>query len=219
MMNFAVFCILIGGLGLVIGAVLFLTQLVLKNNKMRSKQILLFSTIVVVLGIVIGIAAPSTNNDQKNTLTTSSTISDTGSELSDSTNSITSSFDLESSLPSSENKEIDINEYSTEITYDELARNPEKNKGKKIILSGTIIQVIEGKDYSQYRLAVDGNYDHIVFIEIPKSLLSSRILENDIIKIYGQSYGTIDYESTLSGNITVPAITVDKFEISGQADQ
>lgn len=219
MMNFAVFCILIGGLGLVIGAVLFLTQLVLKNNKMRSKQILLFSTIVVVLGIVTGIAAPSTNNDQKNTLTTSSTISDTGSELSDSTNSITSSFDLESSLPSSENKEIDINEYSTEITYDELARNPEKNKGKKIILSGTIIQVIEGKDYSQYRLAVDDNYDHIVFIEIPKSLLSSRILENDIIKIYGQSYGTIDYESTLSGNITVPAITVDKFEISGQADQ
>ncbi|EGO8540223.1 hypothetical protein EKQ18_09480 [Enterococcus faecalis] len=219
MMNFAVFCILIGGLGLIIGAVLFLTQLVLKNNKMRSKQILLFSTIVVVLGIVTGIAAPSTNNDQKNTLTTSSTISDTGSELSDSTNSITSSFDLESSLPSSENKEIDINEYSTEITYDELARNPEKNKGKKIILSGTIIQVIEGKDYSQYRLAVDDNYDHIVFIEIPKSLLSSRILENDIIKIYGQSYGTIDYESTLSGNITVPAITVDKFEISGQADQ
>ncbi len=219
MMNFAVFCILIGGLGLVIGAVLFLTQLVLKNNKMRSKQILLFSTIVVVLGIVTGIAAPSTNNDQKNTLTTSSTISDTGSELSDSTNSITSSFDLESSLPSSENKEIDINEYSTEITYDELARNPEKNKRKKIILSGTIIQVIEGKDYSQYRLAVDDNYDHIVFIEIPKSLLSSRILENDIIKIYGQSYGTIDYESTLSGNITVPAITVDKFEISGQADQ
>lgn len=219
MMNFAVFCILIGGLGLVIGAVLFLTQLVLKNNKMRSKQILLFSTIVLVLGIVTGIAAPSTNNDQKNTLTTSSTISDTGSELSDSTNSITSSFDLESSLPSSENKEIDINEYSTEITYDELARNPEKNKGKKIILSGTIIQVIEGKDYSQYRLAVDDNYDHIVFIEIPKSLLSSRILENDIIKIYGQSYGTIDYESTLSGNITVPAITVDKFEISGQADQ
>ncbi len=219
MMNFAVFCILIGGLGLVIGAVLFLTQLVLKNNKMRSKQILLFSTIVVVLGIVTGIAAPFTNNDQKNTLTTSSTISDTGSELSDSTNSITSSFDLESSLPSSENKEIDINEYSTEITYDELARNPEKNKGKKIILSGTIIQVIERKDYSQYRLAVDDNYDHIVFIEIPKSLLSSRILENDIIKIYGQSYGTIDYESTLSGNITVPAITVDKFEISGQADQ
>ncbi|EOV2447582.1 hypothetical protein ACOMOD_000390 [Enterococcus faecalis] len=219
MMNFAVFCILIGGLGLVIGAVLFLTQLVLKNNKMRSKQILLFSTIVVVLGIVIGIAAPSTNNDQKNTLTTSSTISDTGSELSDSTNSITSSFDLESSLPSSENKEIDINQYSTEITYDELARNPEQNKGKKIILSGTIIQVIEGKDYSQYRLAVNDNYDHIVFIEIPKSLLSSRILENDIIKIYGQSYGTIDYESTLSGNITVPAITVDKFEISGQADQ
>ncbi|EMW5424165.1 hypothetical protein AAFB02_000177 [Enterococcus faecalis] len=218
MMNFAVFCILIGGLGLVIGAVLFLTQLVLKNNKMRSKQILLFSTIVVVLGIVIGIAAPSTNNDQKNALTTSSTISDTSSELSDSTNSITSSFDLESSLPSSENKEIDINEYSTEITYDDLARNPEKNKNQKVTVSGTIIQVIENDGYSQYRLAVDDDYEKIMLIEISSDLLNSRILENDVITVYGESQGTIDYESTLGGKITVPALTVDKFEITGQPE-
>lgn len=218
MMNFAVFCILIGGLGLVIGAVLFLTQLVLKNNKMRSKQILLFSTIVVVLGIVIGIAAPSTNNDQKNALTTSSTISDTSSELSDSTNSITSSFDLESSLPSSENKEIDINEYSTEITYDALARNPEKNKNQKVTVSGTIVQVIENDGYSQYRLAVDDDYEKIMLIEISSDLLNSRILENDVITVYGESQGTIDYESTLGGKITVPALTVDKFEITGQPE-
>ncbi|WP_279260111.1 hypothetical protein [Enterococcus faecalis] len=216
MMNFSVFCILLGGLGLIVGAVLFLTQLLLKYDKKKSKQILLFSTIFVVLGIIIGVAAPSNEKSEK-----ASSTSDSSSLLSNESSTTQTTLEMDQTLSSSTSqkiKEVNISEYTSDISYDDLARNPENNKGKKLTLSGTIIQVIEGTDYSQYRLAMDDDYDRIVFIEISKSLLSSRILNNDIVTIYGKSYGTIDYESTLSGNITVPAIAVDKFEITGQAE-
>lgn len=113
---------------------------------------------------------------------------------------------------------VDPADYDTGITYDELARNPDDNKFENVTLSGTIIQVLEGSSSSQYRLAVDDNYDNIVLIDIPEKLLDSRVLEDDILTIYGESEGTVDYESTMGGNITVPFVSVDKFETNGQAE-
>ncbi|MEL5939068.1 hypothetical protein WN865_05815 [Tetragenococcus halophilus] len=117
-----------------------------------------------------------------------------------------------------ENDNVDLSEYDTGITYDDLARNPDDNKFENVTLSGTIIQVLEGSSSSQYRLAVDDNYDNIVLIDIPEKLLDSRVLEDDILTIYGESEGTVDYESTMGGNITVPFVSVDKFETNGQAE-
>ncbi|AYW50197.1 hypothetical protein C7H83_06850 [Tetragenococcus halophilus] len=113
---------------------------------------------------------------------------------------------------------VDPADYDTGITYDDLARNPDDNKFENVTLSGTIIQVLEGSSSSQYRLAVDDNYDNIVLIDIPEKLLDSRVLEDDILTIYGESEGTVDYESTMGGNITVPFVSVDKFETNGQAE-
>lgn len=36
-----------------------------------------------------------------------------------------------------------------------------------------------------------------------------RILEDDIITIFGVSSGLITYTSTLGGNITIPAVSVE----------
>ncbi|MDN6572405.1 MAG: hypothetical protein L0L22_15595, partial [Staphylococcus equorum] len=71
---------------------------------------------------------------------------------------------------------VDPADYDTGITYDDLARNPDDNKFENVTLSGTIIQVLEGASSSQYRLAVDDNYDNIVLIDIPEKLLDSRVL-------------------------------------------
>ncbi len=117
-----------------------------------------------------------------------------------------------------ENENIDTADYNTDITYDDLARNPDDNEGENVTLSGTIIQVLEGTSSSQYRLAVDDDYNNIVLIDIPEELLESRVLEDDVLTIYGESEGTVDYESTMGGNITVPFVSVDKFETNGQAE-
>lgn len=104
--------------------------------------------------------------------------------------------------------------YRTDVSYENIARNPDDYLLEKLSFSGEIIQVIEGDDSSQYRLAVNGDYNNVIFIEIEKELLSTRILEDDYVTIYGNSIGTISYDSTNGGKITVPAMVVNMFEFN-----
>ncbi len=102
--------------------------------------------------------------------------------------------------------------YETGITYDQLARTPNDFIGFKIKFKGKVIQVLEGDDIVQIRLAVNKNYDTILYCEYEKSLVSSRVLEDDIITIYGVSTGLLSYKSTMGGTITIPSATVDRID-------
>lgn len=100
--------------------------------------------------------------------------------------------------------------YETGITFDNLARTPDNYKGKKVKFSGKVIQVLEGTTETQIRLAVNNDYDKVIFCRIPKAKTTSmRVLENDHIHIMGVSNGLISYQSTMGGNITIPDIIVD----------
>ena len=103
--------------------------------------------------------------------------------------------------------------YETGITYDQLARTPDDYYGKKVKFYGKVVQVIEGSgDDVQIRLAVDDNYDTILFGQYSSDIVSSRVLEDDYITIYGTSVGTISYESTMGGTITIPGVYIDKID-------
>ena len=102
--------------------------------------------------------------------------------------------------------------YETGITYDQLARTPDKYEGSKVKFYGKVIQVIEGDGSVQIRLAVNDDYDHVVFCEYDSGIVSSRVLEDDMITIYGISAGTISYQSTMGGQITIPGILVEKID-------
>ncbi len=71
---------------------------------------------------------------------------------------------------------------------------------------------MEGDTSTQIRLAVNDDYDTVLLAEYSKSIVSSRILEDDHITIYGTSVGTISYKSTLGGTITIPGVYVDKID-------
>lgn len=102
--------------------------------------------------------------------------------------------------------------YETGITYDQLARTPDDYEGKKVKFTGKVIQVMEG-DYSvQIRLAIDDDYNKIIFGEYVSSIVSSRVLEDDTITIYGLSKGLISYESTMGGKITIPSVYIEKID-------
>lgn len=104
--------------------------------------------------------------------------------------------------------------YDTGITFEDLARNPDQFEGEKVKFNGKIIQVMEGDTYSQMRLAVNDNYDRVIYIEVAKELMADgRILEDDYITIMGTSVGLLDYESAIGSQITVPAVVVDDFEM------
>ncbi|MBU5331450.1 toxin regulator [Anaerocolumna aminovalerica] len=102
--------------------------------------------------------------------------------------------------------------YETGITFKELARTPDDYIGEKVKFSGKVLQVLEGDGVNQMRFAVDSDYDKVIYLEYDTSLVSSRILEDDIITIYGVSYGLYTYSSTMGKPITLPVVLVDKID-------
>ncbi|MEH7482606.1 toxin regulator [Neobacillus drentensis] len=102
--------------------------------------------------------------------------------------------------------------YATGITYNQLARTPDKYIGEKVKFHGKVIQVMEGDGVTQIRLAVNDNYDTILFAEFDSTVVDSRILEDDVITIMGLSTGLITYDSTLGGKISIPGVSIEKIE-------
>lgn len=104
--------------------------------------------------------------------------------------------------------------YETGITYDQLARTPDDYIGEKIKFSGKVIQVIEGEDEIQLRFAVNDDYDQVMYLGYSPDIVDQRVLEDDFITISGHSIGTISYESTMGGTITIPASAVDVIDFN-----
>lgn len=78
--------------------------------------------------------------------------------------------------------------------------------------SGKVLQVQEGIFSNSIRLAVDGNYDTVVYGTYSKSLVKSKILEDDWITIYGTSDGDYTYTTVLGASLTIPGISIDKVD-------
>ena len=51
----------------------------------------------------------------------------------------------------------------TVITYDNLARTPDDYQGKKVKFYGKVLQVMEGDGEIQIRLAVNDDYDTVLY--------------------------------------------------------
>lgn len=100
--------------------------------------------------------------------------------------------------------------YETGTTYDQLARTPDDFILEKVKFYGKVVQVMEGNDTTAVRLAVDDNYDSIMYCEIPKELIeNNRILDDDYVTFSGTSFGLFTYSSTMGGEITIPSMIVD----------
>ena len=101
--------------------------------------------------------------------------------------------------------------FDTGITYNQLARTPDDYMGKKCKFKGEVIQVMEDSDLVVMRLAVNGNYDNILFLTATEDILSEgRILENDYITVYGTSTGIYTYTSTMGASISIPSIFINR---------
>lgn len=102
--------------------------------------------------------------------------------------------------------------YETGITYDQLARTPDDFVGEKVKFTGKVIQVLQDTDLVTIRLAIDSNYDQVILGSYPLDLTTSRVLEDDIITVYGTSTGEYTYTSTMKSSITVPSMVIEKID-------
>lgn len=106
-----------------------------------------------------------------------------------------------------------LDDYAKNISYKDLSRTPDKFEGKAICYTGEVVQLIEGEDYNVLRVALNGDYDKMFYLEYKPEIISERVLENDTITFYGIYYGIYQYESTFGATISIPAVAVDHIKI------
>ena len=103
--------------------------------------------------------------------------------------------------------------YETGITYNQLARTPDDYKGEKCKFRGKVVQVMEEESIVVMRLAVNGNYDNILYVmTTSKALNGERVLENDYITVYGTSAGIYTYTTVMGASISIPSMLVTKID-------
>ncbi|MEG2007183.1 MAG: hypothetical protein RR186_06990, partial [Raoultibacter sp.] len=99
------------------------------------------------------------------------------------------------------------------VAYSDLARTPDSFKSQKIVVSGKVLQVSESATEIDLRVATDGAYDDVVMVGYNPKLMTSRVLEDDMINVYGTSVGLFTYKSTLGASISVPGLFADQIEL------
>ena len=102
-------------------------------------------------------------------------------------------------------------------TYDEIARNPSNYFFEKLKFKGEVIQVMEDGDEYILRVNVTkGNYywDDTILVYYTKKYSSEpRILEDDIIMLYGYGFDTVTYETVMGASVTIPAVMAEYIDI------
>jgi len=99
--------------------------------------------------------------------------------------------------------------YDSSITYNQLARNPDKYNLKGVVFTGKIIQIMYGDDgIEDYRIAINSNRDTLIYCSYKPLSGEDRLLENDIIRFNAIYTGLISYETVLGVTVTIPSAAI-----------
>ena len=177
-------------------------EIVSQKNKQKQFYQKWWFWVIIVLCTILIISAiseddSSQNNEESSTQKTEETPSKDSSSPSKSTMS-----------------EEDYKNACRAYTYNELARTPDSYKGKKIVLTGEVVQVIESANGRNIELRVymHGTDDDIIYVTYTLKSDEGRILEDDILEIYGTFRGLVTYESVLGAPITIPCVDAEYIE-------
>lgn len=104
------------------------------------------------------------------------------------------------------------------FNYKDIARNPNNYQGKQAKFTGKVLQVEESWGSDILRINVTkGEYDiwdDTIYVEYtPKSDNESRILENDIVTVYGNLNGIKTYTAVLGNDISVPYLKAEYIDL------
>ena len=101
-----------------------------------------------------------------------------------------------------------------------MARNPDNFKGTNVKVTGEVIQALYGYGSVSLRVNItkEGNYTtyytDTIYVTYTPEEGEDKILEDDIITIYGTSDGEYTYTSTIGASVTLPYIKGKYIEIN-----
>lgn len=114
-----------------------------------------------------------------------------------------------------------------EISYSDLARNPDAKKCEYFKFTGEVIQVAEYSKTVNLRVNVTPVYysdDHsgdplyyedTIYVVTSLTEDGNRILEGDVISVYGVCTGLYTYKSVLGAQVSIPGIDAEYWELIG----
>lgn len=127
----------------------------------------------------------------------------------------TENKDAEYVLESEEDKpkELSREEYIAQcedLSYSAISRDPDDYKGRKVVISGTVIEVQEGF-LNSVTLRVQTPFG-IWYVTYSRPEGESRILENDQITCYGECKGVQTYIAVLGNQVTIPSMRMEYYD-------
>ena len=100
--------------------------------------------------------------------------------------------------------------------YDDLARFPEKYQGKYLYFTGEVIQKTDDILRVNITKGEYNSWGDTVYVILKDE--NVRILEDDIVKMWGVSNGNTSYTAIFGQKITIPGIIVYAVEVTKEED-
>ena len=105
-------------------------------------------------------------------------------------------------------KEAEAHKYETGLTWEDIAR--EGKVGTLGQFEGKILQVINSSYGTSYRIAINGDYNTVMYVEDTLGKATETLLEDDYVYFKGMSMGTTSYTTVLGAKVTIPSFMVDE---------
>ncbi len=108
-----------------------------------------------------------------------------------------------------------------QVDYATVAKTPDDYKNQKLYFVGSVLQVLEGSNETDVRLATGvSGYDDIVYVKIDNSVLGDNHLqEGQALGVYGACTGQYHYTSALGVDIAIPGLVADQLDENVETPQ
>lgn len=106
------------------------------------------------------------------------------------------------------------------VSYENLARNPDEIEGKKVKITGEVIQALYSYGSVDLRVNItewgtySTYYKDTIYVTYYPEDGEDKILEDDIITIWGTAQGDYSYTSTIGSMVTLPLVFAKYIEIN-----
>ena len=105
-------------------------------------------------------------------------------------------------------RQAESQKYETGLTWEQIAR--EGRVGELGKFEGKIVQVISTPAGFAYRVAINGDYDQVMYVDDTLNMATETLLEGDYVYFKGMSMGQYTYTTVLGAKMTIPSFSVDE---------